>query len=229
MAGTLNKIIYLDNNATTPCDPQVVEKMLPFFTEIYGNPSNGFHWQGRKSANAIDEARETVASFIGASFSEIFFTSGATESNNLAILGYARKHKGGNRKKIITSAIEHKAVLATCKKLGEEGFEIGILPTSNDGLVQIDALKKMISQDTLLVSIQAANNEIGTIQEIKELTSIAHAHGAVFHCDAVQAVGKIAFNVVNLGVDLVSMSSHKMYGPKGIGAIDVKGAKKTFS
>jgi cysteine desulfurase len=229
MQKTISEIIYLDNNATTPCDPMVLEKMLPYFNEIYGNPNNGLHWQGRKSAKAIEESREQIASLIGARAKEIFFTSGATEGNNLSLLGFARKNKTINKRKIITSSIEHKSILNTCKALEKEGIEVLILPVSKNGQIQAEVLNQIIDNDTLMVSIQAANNETGTIQPIKELVEIAHSHGAIFHCDATQAIGKIPFDVISLDLDLVSFSSHKIYGPKGIGALFIKGGKSMYS
>lgn len=155
--------IYLDYNATTPCDPRVVEKMLPFFTEIYGNPANGLHRQGRLAAQAVDEAREQVANFIGVQPEEIFFTSGATESNNLGIIGLARAQAKNGRKRIVTCAVEHKSVLGPCKKLEEAGFDLVVLPVDGDGQVLLEAAREAITEDTLLVSIQLANNEVGTI------------------------------------------------------------------
>src|SRR5258706_1951694 len=181
--------IYLDYNATTPCDPQVVEKMLPYFGEVYGNPSNGLHAQGRLAEKAVEAAREQVAQLIGAQSKEIFFTGGATESNNIVIAGLAKI--SGGRRKIITSVVEHKAVLLPCKNLELLGFEIVILPVSDQGKISVDALVNAIDKDTLLVSIQAANNEMGTIQPIEEITDIAHKAGALVHSDAAQAVGKI--------------------------------------
>ncbi len=220
--------VYLDYNATTPCDPRVVEKMLPYFSEIYGNPANGLHRQGRMAAKAIDDAREKVALLIGAREKEIVFTSGATESDNLAILGVARINRNGKRKRIVTSSIEHKAVLQACKKLKEEGFDVVLLPVDSEGRVLIDAARDVIDENTLLVSIHGANNEIGTIQPIAQLAELAHQMGGLIHCDAAQAIGKIPVNVDEWDVDLLSMSAHKLYGPKGIGALFVRGGSNAI-
>ncbi len=220
--------IYLDYNATTPCDPRVVEKMLPFFSEIYGNPANGLHKQGRLAAKAVEEARGQVAELIGARAHEIVFTSGATESDNLAILGIARIHHGEKRNRIVTSTVEHKAVLLACKKLKEEGFDVVFLPVDAEGTVLLDTARVAINENTLLVSIQGANNEIGTIQPVAQIAELAHKNGALFHCDAAQAVGKIPVNVHEWDVDLLSISAHKLYGPKGIGALFIRGGSKAF-
>jgi len=221
--------IYLDYNATTPCDPRVVEKMSPFFTEWYGNPANGLHIQGRRSARAVADAREQIAALIAARPGEVFFTAGATESNNLAILGLARAERRSTRRRIVTTAVEHKAVLLPCKKLTDDGFDIVVLPVDRNGTVDVEAARSAIDTDTLLVSVQAANNEIGTIQPVAEIAALAHEKGAYVHCDAAQAVGKIPVNVDDLGVDLLSVSAHKLYGPKGIGCLFVRGGTRAIA
>jgi cysteine desulfurase len=215
--------IYLDYNATTPCDPRVVERMLPFFTEIYGNPANGLHRQGRLAAQAVEEAREHTANIIGVQTEEIFFTSGATESNNLAIVGVGNVPNRGKRRRIITSCVEHKSVMLPCKKLAESGYEVVFLPVNSKGRVSIEDAEAAIDDQTLLVTIQAANNEIGTLQPIAEISEIAHHHGAIMHTDAAQLVGKMPVDISYLDFDMLSMSAHKLYGPKGIGALYVRG------
>ena len=215
--------IYLDYNATTPCDPRVLEKILPYMSEIYGNPSNGLHKQGRDSARAVESARDQVAELIGASSHEIIFTSGATESDNLAVLGLARVNRDTGRNKIVTSEIEHKAVLSACKKLQEEGFEVEILSVDTQGRISLEEARRKIDDKTLLVTIHGANNEIGTIQPIQELTQLAHQHGALFHCDGAQAVGKMPVDVNEWDIDLLSISAHKLYGPKGVGGLYIRG------
>jgi cysteine desulfurase len=213
--------IYLDSHATTPVDPRVLEAMLPFFTERFGNASSRTHGYGHDAADAVKTAREEVASLFGASAREIVFTSGATESNNIAIKGYARAHRDRGRR-IVTTDIEHDAVLDVCERLEREGFEIVRLPVSTDGLISIEALERAVDRSTLLVSVMAANNEIGVLQPIADAARIAHAAGAVFHSDIAQAAGKIPLPLGELGVDLASVSAHKLYGPKGAGALYIR-------
>ena len=213
--------IYLDHNATTPCDPRVVEAMVPYFTQSFGNAASRNHPFGWQAEEAVDYAREQVAKLIGADPKEVIFTSGATEADNLAIKGvfemYASK---GNH--IITCNIEHKAVLDTCKHIEKEGGEVTYLKVDADGLVDLKELEAAIKPSTILIAIMYANNEIGTVMPVKEIGAIAKKHGVLFFTDATQAVGKIPVDVNKDGIDLLAMTAHKMYGPKGIGALYVR-------
>jgi len=213
--------IYLDSHATTPVDPRVLETMLPFFTERFGNASSRTHAYGQDAAAAVRTAREEVASLLGAGAREIVFTSGATESNNIAIKGLAHARRDRGRT-IVTTEIEHDSVLDVCGALEREGFEIVRLPVSRDGLLSLDILERAVDRSTLLVSVMAANNEIGVLQPIAEAARIAHASGAVFHSDIAQAAGKIPLALGEWGVDLASVSAHKLYGPKGAGALYIR-------
>src|SRR6188472_2614856 len=213
--------IYMDYHATTPVDPRVLEAMMPFFNQHFGNPASRNHAFGWEAEEAVENARKHVADLIGATAKEIIFTSGATESNNLAIKGVAEMYREkGNH--LITCVTEHKAVIDTCKKLEKQGARVTYLPVQKDGRIDLADLREAITDKTILITIMTANNEIGVLQPVAEIGALAKEKGVLFHTDAVQAAGKVPFDVNAIKADLVSMSAHKLYGPKGVGALYVR-------